>query len=92
MGKNSDIKIKTEDELTMMNNVIDTYEKELADLKTQRCKLLSKMKHIDISCVIECIENSGISTEEVVQIITAAAKNKKKSPAPLACSPAVQPG
>ena len=85
MTKQIDLRAKCEDELTMIDNVIKVYEKELADLRIERCRILSKMKALDMSDVLECIENSGLSAQETLNLIIAAVKGKKRRRSVHAC-------
>lgn len=85
MSKCIDLMKQCENELEKISNVIKVYEKELAALEIERCKVLSKMKDIDMGIVLECIERNGLSGEEVIKMILTAAKNKRRCGGAPAC-------
>ena len=85
MTKYIELMIGCNKEITEINNVIGIYEKELASLKAHRRGLLSKMRDLDMGLVLECIEESGLTAEEVIKMVDLAAKGKKKSISTPAC-------
>jgi len=39
------------------------------NLKTRRCRLVTKRKQIDIAAALECIEETGINVDDILDLI-----------------------
>ena len=63
-------------ELERINEIIETYNRELADLKLKRCKILTKMRDIDMGIILECIVDNGLTAADMIEPIMKAARTK----------------
>ena len=66
-----------EQELSELNDAIDECETKLTELKKQRRELLPKIRYIDMGIILEVIEEYGLSSRDMLQIITTTANKKE---------------
>jgi len=57
------------EELAVIDEKIKTYKMKLLGLKEERHKLLAKIRDVDMDLVLQCIEETGLSSNEVLEII-----------------------
>lgn len=71
--------IECENKISKIHEQIDEYNKMILELKLERCKVISKMKHIDMDIVLECIIENGLSSDEMMELIVEAAEKKRRA-------------
>ena len=65
-------------ELAILDEKIRIQTLKMIGLKEQRHKLLTKIRDVDMDLVLQCIEEKGLSSNEVLEIINSAAGSKMK--------------
>ena len=61
-------------ELAAIDDTIVAYKEQISRLNDERLKLLRKMKNADMDIVLQCIEEKGLSSKEVLELINSANK------------------
>jgi len=65
-----------EEEISQLNGIISSYKKELEGLKAQRRELLKKQQYVDMDTVLEQILELGLTANEVLELISDAARSR----------------
>ena len=65
-----------EEEISQLNGIISSYKKELEELKAQRRELLKKQQYVDMDMVLEQILELGLTANEVLELISDAARSR----------------
>ena len=77
MTEYSELLADYEKELAEINEKIDDCKTRLSQLEQQRRDLLPKMRYIDMGLILEVIEEYGLSSRDMIQMIADAARKKK---------------
>lgn len=65
-----------EAELVKIEDLIESYKQEIVELRLMRCKILSKMRDIDIGIILECIEDNGLKASDMIEPIMDVVRRK----------------
>ena len=75
MPQDMEASVNYDEELAQIDEIISNYRLELKQLIAQRQVLLTKKQHVDMDIVLEHIIELGLSSNEVLELISKAKKN-----------------
>ena len=67
-----------EAELKKIEEQITDYESRISYLSQQRYALMCKRGEIDMSIILDCIEDNGLTSEDMLDLICIAGEQKKE--------------
>jgi len=65
-------------EVEFIDKAIVTHQKEIEELICKRYELIAKKTDLDMHEIIECLYESDLEPKEVMELIVAAIKDKRK--------------
>ena len=77
MAEYSELLADYEQELSDLNDAIDECKTRLTELEEQRRELLPKIRYIDMGIILEVIEEYGLSSKDMLQMITTTARKRE---------------
>jgi len=65
-----------DEQITLLQDTITSYEQLLKQLKTVYCDLLVKKQSLDMDTVLECIVANNLSANEVMELVAFKVKSR----------------